>query len=105
MTTEEVRVAEPPVVTRRKTLASRPARPWFLISAALLLVVLSTLLWIKWRDSRTRADQLQEELKQVYAEAEMFRTEATRAQQRVLQLEREMRALSAQGLRPKPGTR
>ncbi len=77
------------------TLASRPSRPWALIAAALLLAVLSTILLVEWRDSRTRADQLQEELRRVYAEAEDLRTEATRARQRVGELERELGALRA----------
>jgi F0F1-type ATP synthase membrane subunit b/b' len=72
-----------------------PRRPWLLIAAALLLAVLSTILWAKWSDSRTRANQLQAELKQVYAEAESLRTRAARAEQRIAQLERELQALSA----------
>jgi sensor c-di-GMP phosphodiesterase-like protein len=80
------------VVTRR--------RPWALIAAALLLAVLSTILWAKWRDSRTHAEQLQVELRQVYAEAESLRTIATRAQQRVTQLEGEVRALKAAASAP-----
>lgn len=77
------------------TLGSRPSRPWALIAAALLLAALSTILLAEWRDSRTRADQLQAELKRVYAEAEELRTEAMRAQQRIGQLERELAALRA----------
>ena len=84
--------------------SSRPRRPWLLIAASLLLAILSTVLWVKWRESRTRADQLQGELKQVYAEAETLRTQAARAQQRIVQLERELRALSPgdSGAKPKP---
>src|SRR5438477_10636593 len=93
MRPEESR-AEPGAVSGRMTLASRRRRPWLLIAAALLLAVLSAILWAKWRDSRTRADQLQAELKQVYAEAEELRTQATRAQQRIAQLESQHRALS-----------
>ena len=78
----------------RATVAARPQRPWLLIAAALLLAVLSTVLWGKWKDSRTRADQLQAELKQVYAEAESLRTQANRAQQRITQLEKELRGSS-----------
>ncbi len=82
-------------------LESRPRRPWLLIAAALLFALLSAILWAKWRDSRTRADQLQAEIKQVYAEAEALRTKATRAEQRIAQLERDLRALSAsQSVRP-----
>ncbi len=77
------------------TLASRPARPWALVAAALLLAVLSTILLAEWRDSRTRAVQLEEELRRVYAEAEDLRTEATRARQRIGELERELGALRA----------
>jgi type VI protein secretion system component VasK len=70
-------------------------RPWALIAAALILVVLTVVLWVKWRDSRTRAEQLRAELQQVYAEAESLRTQSLRAQQRVDQLERDLKQLSA----------
>ncbi len=96
MRPEESRTAEPRAVSGRMALASRRRRPWLLIAAALLLAVLSAILWAKWRDSRTRAEQLQAELKQVYAEAEALRTQATRAEQRIAQLERDLRALSTQ---------
>ena len=101
MRPEELPTAESPAWSRR---ASRPPRPWPLIAAALLFAILSTVLWVKWRESRTRADQLQGELKQVYEEAETLRTQATQAQQRVGQLERELRALSPgdSGAKPKP---
>ena len=87
-------------------------RPWLLIAAALLLAILSTVLWEKWQESRTRADQLQEELKEVYKEAETLRkeaetlrTEAARAQQRIGRLERELRASRGEGGgRPRPGS-
>ena len=79
----------------RRTMCAPPRRPWLLIAAALLLAVLSTLLWVRWRDTRTRVDQLQVELRQVYAEAETLRTQAARAQQRIAQLERELRASPA----------
>jgi septal ring factor EnvC (AmiA/AmiB activator) len=84
------------VLSRR---LARPRRPWLLIVAALLLAVLSTVLWAKWAGSRGRAEQLQAELKQVYAEAEALRTQAARAQQRIAQLEQQMRALE----RARPG--
>ena len=89
-------------LTRHGMAATRPRHPWTLIAAALLLAVLSIVLWGKWRDSRTRADQLQAELKQVYAETETLRTQAMRAQQRVAQLERDLRALSARDGGAKP---
>lgn len=57
--------------------------------------MLSAILWVKWRDSRTLAEQLHAELRQVYAEAESLRTQATRAQQRIVQLESQLRALQA----------
>lgn len=79
----------------RHRIAGRARRPWALIAAALLLAVLSFVLWVKWRDSRTRAERLQIELQQVYAEAESLRTQAVRAQQRVTQLERDLRLLAA----------
>jgi septal ring factor EnvC (AmiA/AmiB activator) len=109
MRSEDMPMADPPARGLGRTAASRGQRPWLLIAAALLLAVLSALLWAKWRDSRTRADQLQAELKQVYTEAESLRTQATQAQQRITQLERELRALSTgeggrdsrQGVKPK----
>jgi len=82
---------------RPRAVAPSVRRPWALIVAALLLVVLSVVLWVKWRDSRTRAEQLRAELQQVYAEAESLRTQNLRAQQRVDQLEREVKQLSAAG--------
>jgi F0F1-type ATP synthase membrane subunit b/b' len=75
--------------------APSPRRPWLLIAAALLLAALSAILWAKWWESRTRADRLQAEIKQVYAEAERLRTQAARAEQRVEQLERELKAQAA----------
>ena len=53
--------------------------------------MLSTVLWAKWEESRVRAERLQAEIKQVYSEAEGLRTEAARLQQRVVQLERQLR--------------
>jgi hypothetical protein len=76
-------------------LAPSPRRPWLLIAAALLLAMLSAILWAKWWESRTRAARLQAEIREVYAEAEALRTEAARAEQRAEQLERELQALSA----------
>ena len=90
--------AAPPVTSRRML---RPRRPWLLIIASLLLAVLSAVLWAKWADTRARAERLQAELKQVYAEAEALRTQAARAQQRLAQLEQQMRALGSE--RGKPG--
>lgn len=81
--------------------APRPRRPWLLIAAALLLAVLSTVLWAKWRESRTKADRLQAELQQVYVEAESLRTRAAQAEQRIAQLERDVQALSAQQAGPR----
>ena len=73
----------------------RRARPWFLMIAALLFALLSAILWVKWRDSRDRAEQLQSEIKQAYAESEALRTKAAAAEQRVAQLEREVKAAAA----------
>lgn len=81
---------------RRAAPRPRARRPWALILAALLLVLLSSVLWMKWRDVRTRANQLDTELKKVYAEAESLRTEAALAKQRVGQLEQQLRALSGE---------
>jgi len=76
--------------------SSARSKPWLLIVAALLLAVLSAVLWVKWEESRVRAERLQAEIKQVYAEAEALRTQAARAQQRVNQLERQLRDTSAE---------
>ena len=81
-------------VARRAAVVTRPRRPWFLMAASLLLVVLSVVLWGKWRKSRDRADRLQAELKDVYAEAEALRTQAARANQRAAQLERDLKTLA-----------
>ncbi len=84
-------IDSPSPIARRGLLSSRPRRPWLLIVAALLLAVLSTVLWVKWEESRVQAERLQAEIKQVYAETEALRTQASRAQQRVTQLERQLR--------------
>src|SRR5580765_4108364 len=84
-------IESPSPITRRGLMSSRPRRPWMLIVAALLLAVLSAVLWAKWEESRVQAERLQAEIKQVYAEAEALRTQAARAQQRVTQLERQLR--------------
>src|SRR5262245_31758991 len=93
MSFDDMPLAAPRALRRRLSLARRPRRPWLLIAAALLLARLATILWAKWRETRLRAEQLQAELRQVYMEAESLRTQATRAQQRVGQLEQELRAL------------
>jgi cell division protein FtsB len=79
-------------LSRRAMTTPRLRRPWLLIGAALLLALLSALLWLKWRDARTRVDQLQVELRQLYTEAEALRTREARAQQRIVELERELQA-------------
>ena len=84
-------IDSPSPIARRGLKSSRPGRPWLLIVAALLLAVLSAVLWVKWEESRVRAERLQVEITQVYAEAEALRTQAARAQQRVTQLERQLR--------------
>ena len=84
-------IDSPSPITRRGLMSSRPRRPWLLIVAALLLAVLSAVLWVKWEESRVRAERLQAEIKQVYAETEALRTQAAQAQQRVTQLERQLR--------------
>ncbi len=87
MNPEELPTTESAASSRRMTASSRPPRPWLLIAAALLLAILSTVLWVH-----------------VYAEAETLRTQATRSQQRIAELERELRELSpGEGIaRPKP---
>ena len=92
---DDTRAAEASGASRRTVPAARPQRPWLLVAAALLFALLSGLLWTKWRDSRLHADQLEAELKQVYAEAEALRTQAMHAQQRAEQLERELRSAAA----------
>jgi len=82
----------------RELHEARRSRPWLLIVAALLFAVLSAILWAKWRDSRDRADQLQAEIKQAYAEAEALRLKAATAEQRVGQLERELKAASSRAV-------
>ncbi len=74
----------------------RPRRPWTLIAAALLLVVLVAVLWAKWSESRADVERLRAELKTVYAEAESLRTQAAQAQQRVALLEQQVQAIRNQ---------
>jgi hypothetical protein len=71
----------------------RPQRPWALIVAALLLVVLVAVLWAKWSESRGEVERLRGELKVVYTEAEALRTLAARAQQRVTILEKQVQGI------------
>ena len=71
----------------------RTRRPWALIVAALLLVVLSVVLWAKWSESRSEVERLRAELKVVYTEAEAIRTQAALTQQRVGILEKQLGAL------------
>ena len=80
----------------RRLAPERLRRPWLLIAAALALAVLSTVLWVKWADSRGRVRLLEAELKQVYAEAETIRLQAARAQERLAQLEERVRLLEAE---------
>ena len=75
----------------------RPSRrPWALIAACLVLVVLSAVLWVKWSGARREAAQLQREMTRVYKEAEDLRLQAALAQERIGKLEREIRALHAE---------
>jgi hypothetical protein len=76
--------------------SERPKRPWVLIVAALLLVVLVVAVWAKWSESRTESQQLRAELKAVYIEAETLRTQANQAQQQVGLLEQQVRSLTAE---------
>jgi hypothetical protein len=83
----------------------RARRPWALIVAALLLVVLSVVLWAKWSESRAEVERLRAELKVVYTEAEAIRTQAALAQQRVSILEKQLGVLrekptAADGAKP-----
>src|ERR1700687_1708286 len=72
-----------------------PRRPWALIAACLVLVVLTAVLWVKWSGTRREAATLQKELTRVYKEAEDLRLQAALAQERLGKLERELRALHA----------
>src|SRR2546427_118190 len=74
----------------------QPRRPWFLIAACLTLVVLSVVLWSKWSDNRREAARLQRELTRVYKEAEDLRMQAALGHERIVRLERELRALKAE---------
>jgi F0F1-type ATP synthase membrane subunit b/b' len=74
----------------------RPRRPWALIAACLVLVVLSTVLWVKWSAARRDGARLQKELTRVYKEAEDLRLQAALAHERMAKLEREIRSLSAE---------
>ncbi len=89
-------------VERRGARRPRPRRPWTLIAACLLLVLLSTVLWLKWWASRDLAVKLDAEVKKVVAEAEALRTEAALAKQRIGQLEQQIRALSGDRGKPVP---
>ena len=73
-----------------------PRRPWALIAACLVLVVLTAVLWVKWSTARRDAARLQKELTRVYKEAEDLRLQAALAQERIGKLEREIRALNAE---------
>ena len=73
-----------------------PRRPWALIAACLVLVVLAAVLWTKWSGSRRDAARLEKELTRVYKEAEDLRLQATLAHERMVKLEREVRALHAE---------
>jgi septal ring factor EnvC (AmiA/AmiB activator) len=70
-----------------------PRRPWALIAACLLLALLVAVLWVRWSTSRGDAARLQKELTRVYKEAEDLRLQATLAHERMVKLEREVRAL------------
>jgi len=74
----------------------RPRRPWALVAACLLLVLLSAVLWGKWSGTRRDAVKLQRELTRVYKEAEDLRLQAALAQERIGKLERDIRALNAE---------
>jgi len=79
-----------------------PRRPWALIAACLVLVVLAAVLWGKWSGTRREAAKLQKEMTRVYKEAEDLRLEAALAQERIGKLERELRALHAERAAAKP---
>lgn len=75
----------------------RPQRPpWTLIAACLVLVLLSTVLWVKWSAAQREAAKLQREMVRVYKEAEELRLKAALAQERISRLELELRGLPAE---------
>ena len=78
------------------TLAEPPRRPWLLIAAALLLVVLVAVVWAKWNESKNENEQLRAEVKDVYREAETLRSQAVQAEERVRVLEQQVRSLRAE---------
>src|SRR5215469_3356833 len=84
-----------------------PRRPWALIAACLLLVVLVAVLWVKWSGSRRDAARLERELTRVYKEAEDLRLQAALAQERSTKLEHEERErlLRAPEEKPKDTTK
>ena len=76
--------------------AERPRRPWLLVVASLMLVVLVAVVWGKWSESRIESDQLRAEVKQVYREAETLRTQAVQAEHRAAVLDQQVRSLRAE---------
>ena len=78
----------------RNERAPRP--PWTLIAACLVLVLLSTVLWVKWSGAQREAAKLQKEMTRVYKEAEDLRLQAALAQERIGRLELELRGLPAE---------
>jgi cytochrome c-type biogenesis protein CcmH/NrfG len=94
MRAEERELSSADAFERRAARRPRPRRPWTLVAAALLLALLSIILWGNWRTARSERDRLDAELKKVYAEAEALRMEAALAKQRINQLEQQLRALS-----------
>jgi cell division protein FtsB len=87
--------AEMAHAAHRGAFAEPRRRPWLLIASALLFALLAGLLWAKWKETRVRATDLEAELKAVYAEAETLRTQTVRAQQRIHDLEQQLRAAVA----------
>ena len=73
-----------------------PRRPWVLVAACLVLVMLAAVLWVKWSGTRREAAKLEKELTRVYKEAEDLRLQAALAQERIGKIERELRALHAE---------
>jgi cytochrome c-type biogenesis protein CcmH/NrfG len=91
MRAEEPQLSSADAFERRAARRPRPRRPWALVAAALLLALLSIILWGNWRTARSERDRLDAELKKVYAEAEALRMEAALAKQRINQLEQQLR--------------
>jgi hypothetical protein len=90
--------ATPSALSRRSAHA-RPARPWALVAASLILAGLAMVLWAKWVESRSQAALAEAELRRVHVETQAVRTLTARERGRVATLEREVQTLRAERAR------